>query len=310
MADRRFQSLYGFSFNYPADWTPDYGLERITFQSENADGDSAALILSFVQTSMLTRSGLVEQLHTLVSKAPDVELVDEQPIELDGRAGHRCTISFQERVSVESDETVGRLSYVVGLPLHRGNLAMVLTFIAGAERFSEFVAGTVQPTLDSLIIDRAIPLPIEGYRRIARDRYRTAIDIPDDWLITGLDEQKMAFRSLEQRWQIDNVTLVTAVRPEVHPVYDYFKLALANFRASETVELIETRQSTLGGLPAYTIEYTLLDTLQVVNSGRQIIAVAKDGMLVNVTTLAPKSKLEEYEPVFAQVLHSLQIHPE
>ena len=132
-----------------------------------------------------------------------------------------------------------------------------------------------------------------------------AINFPEDWLITALEPKRVAFRSLKQHWGVDNITLFTKPADKDSILTDYHEEALSKFRADKAVTLLEDSFTTLGGVPAFTIKYTVPDRLRVLNQGQQTIALTEQGVLVTLTTLVAQDKLADYEPIFDLVLERM-----
>jgi len=298
-----FVSLYGFSLCYPANWMQSFDLGRALFSSPKRSGVLYPLTINTVQTNSPSTTALADQIRRTCLKIDGAELFDEQTIQLCGLDGYSCSIRYADSAPApdDSSQSVSKQALVLALPLHSGKATTLMTFNSELETFATFNQEYVQPMLTSFQLEKEYRLPAEGYRRLARDEYGIAIDFPKNWLISGLDQQNVAFRSPKQRWQIDNISLVTSRREGAHTLRDFCALARSSFQSDADAEVIGEHKSTLGGLPSYSIEYTIVDRLQVLNQGRQTLTVTSNGTLVNLTTLAPKDKLDEYTPTFQAV---------
>ncbi len=298
-----FSSLYGFRIQYPANWTQKFNLGRALFSSPDQPDMPFPLTINTVQTNSPGTTALADQIRRTCLKIDGAELFDEQTRQLCGLDGYSCSIRYADSTPAPdgSSQSLSKQALVLALPLHDGKATSLMTFSSELETFATFNQEYVQPILTSFQLEKEYRLPAEGYRRLARDEYGIAIDFPKNWLISGLDQQNVAFRSPKQRWQIDNITLVSSQREGAHTLRDYCALARSSFQSDANVEVIGEYKSTLGGLPSYSIEYTIVDRLQVLNQGRQTLTVTSHGMLVNLTTLAPKDKLDEYTLTFQAV---------
>lgn len=311
MFQKIFKSLYGFSLAYPEPWTPTFSPERIIFTPADEISEPYTFTLSMVQTSIPDLNNLSGQIRSKLQQTKVTTLVSEGNIYLGGITGYNCLTRYVSPSSNSNTpaSSISKQTKIVALPLLAGKLTLLMMFTSELEVYLEFEHNYVTPILNSFQLDEKICPPKAGYRRLAQDEYGIAIDFPENWLITELKPRRLAFRASEQRWQIDNVTLLTAIGDNNQSLSDHYRLAIDQFQSTPGVEVIKTYGTTLADLPAYSIEYTLLDRLQVLNQGQQVVALSNNRVLISLTTLAPQQSIEDYRSIFETVYQTLIIQP-
>lgn len=306
MKYRTFSSLHGFSIDYPSECELRFQPERVEFWSEDSEILWPVLTVSTPQTDSPAVEALAEQVLRTLATVESAEIDAERTIQLAGLEGYRCDFRYVAHLATSDDAMLNR-AITLSIPLHDGKVSVLLTFVSSAKEFKSFERQYVSRILDSFQLEEGYGGPDDGYRRIARDAYGVSIDFPENWMITAFDDQRVAFRSTRQSWQIDNETLITSQPDPPHSLRDYCAAARLSFKSEEDVEIVEEYNSKLVGIAAYSIHYTLRDARGVLNDGRQKLAVTSDGLFVNLTTLAPQQKSEEYADIFRAIESSLVI---